>query len=92
MIVEQEKCLGCEECIPYCPVQAIKVIEEKASIDLDLCVECGACIRSEVCPTQALYLQEMLGQELFGLHSVAPIISDMTNCLRKNQCRNVSSI
>ena len=29
-IVDQEKCLACEECIPYCPVQAIKITDEKA--------------------------------------------------------------
>jgi len=59
MIVDQEICIGCQECIPYCPVQSIQIIDEKALIDLDLCVECGACIRSDVCPTQALYIQEM---------------------------------
>jgi NAD-dependent dihydropyrimidine dehydrogenase PreA subunit len=59
MIVEQETCAGGLECIPYCPIQAIKIKDEKAWIDLDLCVECGACIRSEVCPTQALYIQEL---------------------------------
>ncbi len=59
MIVNQETCVGCQECIPYCPVQAIKVIDENTWIDLEICVECGACLRSEVCPTQALYIQEM---------------------------------
>jgi len=59
MMVEQESCAGCLECLPYCPIQAIQIKDEKAWVALDLCVECGACIRSEVCPTQALYIQEL---------------------------------
>jgi NAD-dependent dihydropyrimidine dehydrogenase PreA subunit len=59
MQVDQEKCLGCKKCIPYCPVKAINVVKKKASIDQDLCLECGACIRSEVCSEEALYIQEL---------------------------------
>lgn len=59
MQVNQEKCVGCKKCIPYCPVQAIRVLKKKTSIDQNLCLECGACLRSEVCSTQALYIQEL---------------------------------
>ena len=57
--IDQQKCDGCLKCIPYCPVQAIKRKAKKIWIELDLCLECGACLRAEVCATQALYLQEM---------------------------------
>jgi len=59
MMIDREICVGCLECIPYCPLQAIEIKEEQAWIRLDLCVECGACLRSEICPTQAMYIQEM---------------------------------
>jgi len=59
MKIDEEKCLSCQQCIPYCPVKAIIMQEERVSINLDLCLECGACIRSEVCPTEALYIQEL---------------------------------
>lgn len=59
IIIDKEICDGCLRCIPYCPVRAIKRKGKNVSIELDACVECGACIRSEVCAPQALYIQEM---------------------------------
>ncbi|SDF28821.1 4Fe-4S binding protein [Sporolituus thermophilus] len=57
MVIDQEKCIGCGICIPYCPVQAIALVGKKAVIDHDTCLECGNCIRSKVvrCPRGAIY-------------------------------------
>ena len=41
-----EKCVGCGICIKACPVNAIKLAENKAVIDLDKCTLCGACVDS----------------------------------------------
>ncbi len=49
-----EACIGCGSCVPYCPMEAISVGAEKAEIDQDECVECSACLRAEVCPTDSL--------------------------------------
>lgn len=54
MLIDKEICIGCESCVPYCPVEAIAVEEDLADIDQDLCVECGVCLRSSVCPTEAI--------------------------------------
>lgn len=54
MQIDQMMCTGCEECIPYCPVQAITQENGAAKIDFDLCVECGTCIRYAPCPTDAI--------------------------------------
>ena len=54
MLIDKESCIGCESCVPYCPVEAIAVEEDLADIDQDLCVECGVCLRSSVCPTEAI--------------------------------------
>ena len=59
MLINQEKCIGCKNCIPYCPVTAIKFRDKKAVIELDECVECGVCERAQVCPTDAIYRQEL---------------------------------
>jgi len=54
MIIDPEICIDCENCIPYCPVEAITVSDDHVDIDQDLCVECGVCLRSAVCPVEAI--------------------------------------
>ncbi|MCK5548171.1 MAG: DUF362 domain-containing protein, partial [Thermoplasmata archaeon] len=41
--VTKEKCIGCGECVTWCPEEAIQLIEEKAVIDIYKCVVCGEC-------------------------------------------------
>lgn len=49
-----ETCVGCEECLPYCTQGAIFMTEEsRACVNRDLCVECGVCIDSDICPVSA---------------------------------------
>ncbi|RJQ65289.1 MAG: 4Fe-4S dicluster domain-containing protein [Desulfobacteraceae bacterium] len=59
MIIDSEDCIACESCVPYCPVGAIAVDDSYAKIDQDLCVECGVCLRAEVCPTDAISQPEL---------------------------------
>lgn len=58
-VIDQNLCIGCGLCVPYCPMGAIS-IEEKAIIDLDKCVECSTCFRSKVCPVNAISMVEDL--------------------------------
>lgn len=51
--VSNEKCTGCGICIDACPVEAIKLENDKAVISDD-CTECGVCV--EECPNEALSL------------------------------------
>jgi ferredoxin len=50
-----EDCVGCEQCPPYCPMEAIHMNDDgdMAFIDRDECVECGVCFRSKICPVDA---------------------------------------
>ena len=55
MLIKQDRCIGCGQCVVICPVQAIKLNEDnKAFIDQDICVECSTCYRSANCPSKAI--------------------------------------
>ena len=56
MRIDREKCVNCRACFLYCPVRAIFLDEKGACIDEDECVECGVCLRVDVCPTKAIYM------------------------------------
>lgn len=53
--VEAEECVGCETCVPVCPVEAIKMVDDKAVIDPETCTECEACVPS--CPVEAIKVE-----------------------------------
>ena len=54
MIIKESKCTGCGTCVIICPVQAITIIESKAVINRDLCVECNVCYQNADCPGKAI--------------------------------------
>jgi len=54
-----DTCIACENCLPYCPVNAIAIVDDKAVIDQDECVECGVCLRANVCSTDSLEQPEL---------------------------------
>jgi ferredoxin len=54
MIIHKDICVGCGRCHPYCPAAAIHFEDLKSVVDQELCVECGCCLRSEVCPVDAI--------------------------------------
>ena len=56
MKIDPEKCISCLACVDYCPVNAIREGDESTLIDQDECVECGVCLRAEVCPVDAIYM------------------------------------
>ncbi len=54
--VINDKCTGCRICISACPLDAIKVENKLAVIDLDKCNLCGACISS--CKSGAIAIEK----------------------------------
>lgn len=63
MKIDKDACIGCEACHPYCPVNAIAGVDMEgrwvSDINQDECVECGVCLRAEVCPTDAIRMPEL---------------------------------
>lgn len=64
VLVEQEKCIGCEYCVQVCPFGVVRLTpERKAVIKCDLCekrLAAGlqpACVAA--CPTKALVFEEV---------------------------------
>ena len=62
MRIDQDLCIACGQCVPYCPVKAIRLEAgaDFAEIDFDECVECSNCLRMAGCPTDAIYQQELV--------------------------------
>jgi len=60
MRVDEEKCVGCLECIDYCPVGAIREVTGGiVTINEEECVECGCCLRVGACEYEALWQPEL---------------------------------
>lgn len=52
--VDQEKCLGCEDCLPTCQFGALSLSGDECVVEDVKCVGCGVC--ATVCPSEALIL------------------------------------
>lgn len=63
---EPENCKDCYRCIRECPVKAIRIEDNKASIIAERCVYCGHC--TQICPTGAKKIRD-------GLSSARMVIS-----------------
>ena len=63
MKISKDKCIACKACHPYCSVGAISLVQwedkKKSEVAQADCVECGACLRSRVCPTSAIFMPEL---------------------------------
>jgi len=54
IIIDDELCTGCGNCVESCPFGAIEVEDDKAKI-LPNCTLCGVCV--DVCPVEAIMLE-----------------------------------
>lgn len=78
MKVDEDKCIACKRCFPYCPMGRIQTFKRHEKIhgrifieiDQDACTDCGMCLRADICPEKALYQpQEEWPREVRGILS-----------------------
>jgi NAD-dependent dihydropyrimidine dehydrogenase PreA subunit len=56
-VVDEEKCVGCEECVDICPVDVFEMENEKSVVARpEDCEECESCV--ETCEEGAIQLTE----------------------------------
>ena len=55
VVVENDECIGCETCVPVCPVQAITMQDGVAIINQETCTQCENCIAT--CPVEAIKIK-----------------------------------
>jgi len=94
--VDESKCIGCQSCIPLCPMGAISISSDKSSIDPNECAECGTCSRAEVCPVDAIRtvrlgwprsLRETFSNPL-AVHETTGVTGRGTEGIKSNDSQN----
>ena len=53
-----ELCNGCETCLERCQMDAITMVDDRATVDLDRCIGCGNCVATCEADAMQLYKRE----------------------------------
>lgn len=61
--VDNEVCIGCGTCVEDCPIEALRLSDDKVILDKNLCLGCGLCISS--CPNDAISLRSTEFRDVF---------------------------
>ena len=58
VVVDPDKCEGCEECIEVCPTDVFEMEDDKSvPVNAEECLGCESCI--EVCDQEAITITEV---------------------------------
>ena len=55
---ELDECIGCGACADICPVDAVKMVEDKPRVDQNWCIGCGVC--AVQCPAGVISISRRL--------------------------------
>jgi NAD-dependent dihydropyrimidine dehydrogenase PreA subunit len=59
LTIREERCVGCGQCVPFCPVDALRAWG-MVELDKEVCTECLVCV--EYCPVDALEATDEVGK------------------------------
>jgi len=58
VVVDKDKCEGCEECVEVCPVDVYEMVDGKSEpVNAEECLGCESCV--EVCDQEAITVTEV---------------------------------
>lgn len=81
ILIDEEKCTGCGNCIPGCPEGALQIIDGKARLVSDLfCDGLGACIGE--CPENAIKIEEREAEPYDEKKVMANIVKQGENVIK----------
>jgi ferredoxin len=55
---ELDECIGCGACAEICPVDAVKMVDDKPQVDPDWCIGCGVC--AVQCPADVISISRRI--------------------------------
>ena len=56
--VDEEKCIGCGDCVDVCPVDVYEMQDEKSvPVNAEECIDCESCV--EACEQEAITVTEV---------------------------------
>jgi H+/Na+-translocating ferredoxin:NAD+ oxidoreductase subunit B len=53
-VINTETCEGCVVCVDRCQIEAVQIVDDKTTVDIDRCIGCGLCVST--CPTNSMTL------------------------------------
>jgi NAD-dependent dihydropyrimidine dehydrogenase PreA subunit len=58
IVVDQEKCIACGDCVDICPVDVYEMQDEKSvPVNAEECIGCESCV--EACEQEAITVTEV---------------------------------
>lgn len=82
--IDVDKCKGCTKCMLKCPVEAIRLKNEKAVIYEEKCIECGECIKActyKACLPKKNELEELKNYKVNIVIPTVTMYSQFADCI-----------